>query len=538
MSTASAAVDGPHDRWAEWASCAMCLDSISVEPTNSSAARRGTGLRGGGRRKATATCGAATETRCDLCRRRFCHDCASVATEVQSHQSGDGTDTRDTVCCALCWGASSLYDLVQQRRLGKVRELLRTGIASPLAPTRDGRRGWSALHVAASMNDIEALQTLLAFHAPTYGLRCLPAVAFCRDDLRDTSPLDIALEQHRVEAAYILYHSGDTHASEVEGLVGAVRDELDKPEDASDVDAEGAVEEVKRLRALFRTQSEGAKAARRTRTADEPACMSADASCVLARRRSAMDNDRGCRDLSAGAEKVRVPCVLPPGGSVDQAPSLIYITRSVASSSCTSEMGLDLTATITPVQCTVLVHAPSGVVGGGTNGSARLFSIHDSREPMDGGSGREMTHASSPQRISAMSSVAPPFKGLRQNLKVVGTENGRGFGLYNAGELIKKGEYIGEVRTSIVYRFTCELLDRVVSFDLLLPSCIIVLHVHVFATVKLPPYNRLLDPSLFFIPLLFIHTLRLSRSMLASRFLHPSLIRQKRMLHFPTRRAG
>ena len=165
-----------------------------------------------------------------------------------------------------------------------------------------------------------------------------------------------------------------------------------------------------------------------------------------------MDNDRGCRDLSAGAEKVRVPCVLPPGGSVDQAPSLIYITRSVASSSCTSDMGLDLTATITPVQCTVL--PPSGVVGGGTNGSARLFSIPDSREPMDGGSGREMTHASSPQRISAISSVAPPFKGLRQNLKVVGTENGRGFGLYNAGELIKKGEYIGEVRTSILYRFT------------------------------------------------------------------------------------
>ena len=451
MGKASAAVGGPHDRWAEWASCAMCLTSISAEPTNSSAARRGKGSRVSGKRKATATCGKATETRCDLCRRPFCYNCASVATKVQSHQSGD------TVCCALCWGASSLCDLVQQRRLGKVRELLRTGIASPLTPTRDGRRGWSALHVAARMNDIEALQTLLAFHAPTYGLRCLPAVAFCRDDLRDTSPLDVALEQKRVEAAYILYHSGDTHASEVGDLMGAVRGELDKPEDASDVDAESALEEVKRLRALIRTHSEGAKAARRTRTADEPACMSADASCVLARRRSAMENDRGCRDLSAGAEKVRVPCILPPGGSVDQAPSLIYITRSVASSSCTSDMGIDLTATVTPVQCTV--HSPSGVGGGGTNGSARFFSTPVSREPIDSGSGGEMTHASSPQRISPMPSYAPPFKGLRQNLKVVGTVNGRGFGLYNAGELIKKGEYIGEVRMYCV-PFHCSMLNR------------------------------------------------------------------------------
>ena len=70
-----------------------------------------------------------------------------------------------------------------------------------------------------------------------------------------------------------------------------------------------------------------------------------------------------------------------------------------------------------------------------------------------------MTHASSPQRISPMPSYAPPFKGLRQNLKVVGTVNGRGFGLYNAGELIKKGEYIGEVRMYCV-PFHCSMLNR------------------------------------------------------------------------------
>ena len=204
--------------------CSLCLKRFNGGKGKGKV--KGGGKTGGGRRSTTkrsSTQSASMEGhRCDGCQRRFCESCATYATEVQTHGRDEGggggrggeavsiaEDTFDTTCCALCWGTSYLCEVLraQQIDLRTVRNVLRTGMASPLAPAVwDECRNWSPVHIAAKANDIDTLQTLLSFHAVKYGWRCLPAAAFGRDDLCGASPLDLALRERprpNSEAAHV-----------------------------------------------------------------------------------------------------------------------------------------------------------------------------------------------------------------------------------------------------------------------------------------------------------------------------------------------
>ena len=163
-------------------------------------------------------------------------------------------------------------------------------------------------------------------------------------------------------------------------------------------------------------------------------------------------------DLSAGAEQVPVPCRLlaptapiaptaptapasaaptasqSPDVAASKGPDFIYHVRTVNSSTCWREMGLDMAAVISHVELVAAEGYPK-----------KRFcpSTGHLDEPVDWGSGPLMTQSSMPQRLERTSRMQPSWHGLKRKLEVVETSDGRGFSL-TVREPIKSGEFIGE----------------------------------------------------------------------------------------------